>query len=63
MQRVKYYYLSKEDNNKVLNRLLRNFNDILTDIENDIFGEIYEYFLGKFALAEGQGGGDKEYST
>jgi len=29
-----------------------------TDIENDIFGEIYEYFLGNFALAEGQGGGE-----
>ncbi len=53
-----YHNLSKEDNNKVLNRLLRNFNDIPTDIENDIFGEIYEYFLGNFALAEGQGGGE-----
>jgi type I restriction enzyme M protein len=37
-----YHNLSKEDNNKILNRLLRNFNDIPTDIENDIFGEIYE---------------------
>lgn len=53
-----YHNLSKEDNNKVLNRLLRNFNDVPTDIENDIFGEIYEYFLGNFALAEGQGGGE-----
>lgn len=53
-----YHNLSKEDNNKVLNRLLRNFNDIPTDIESDIFGEIYEYFLGNFALAEGQGGGE-----
>lgn len=53
-----YHNLSKEDNSKVLNRLLRNFNDIPTDIENDIFGEIYEYFLGNFALAEGQGGGE-----
>ncbi len=40
-----YHNLSKEDNNKVLNRLLRNFNDIPTDIESDIFGEIYEYFF------------------
>jgi type I restriction enzyme M protein len=54
----KYHNLSKEDNNKVLNKLLRNFNDIPTDIESDIFGEIYEYFLGNFALAEGQGGGE-----
>ena len=53
-----YHNLSKEDNNKILNRLLRNFNDIPTDIENDIFGEIYEYFLGNFALKEGQGGGE-----
>lgn len=53
-----YHNLSQENNSKILNRLLRNFNDIPTDIENDIFGEIYEYFLGKFALAEGQGGGE-----
>lgn len=53
-----YHNLSREDNNKVLNRLLRNFNDIPTDTESDIFGEIYEYFLGNFALSEGQGGGE-----
>lgn len=27
-------------------------------MELDIFGEIYEYFLGEFALAEGQVGGE-----
>jgi len=53
-----YHNLSKEGNNRVLNRLLRNFNDIPTDVESDVFGEIYEYFLGNFALAEGQGGGE-----
>lgn len=53
-----YHDLSSDDNNKVLNRLLRNFNDIPTDSQNDIFGEVYEYFLGNFALAEGQGGGE-----
>ncbi|WP_330948768.1 class I SAM-dependent DNA methyltransferase [Virgibacillus sp. MG-45] len=53
-----YHDLSADDNNKILNRLLRNFNDIPTDSENDIFGEVYEYFLGNFALAEGQGGGE-----
>lgn len=53
-----YHNLSADDNNKILNRLLRNFNDIPTDFENDIFGEVYEYFLGNFALAEGQGGGE-----
>lgn len=53
-----YHNLNAEDNNKILNRLLRNFNDIPTDSQNDIFGEVYEYFLGNFALAEGQGGGE-----
>ena len=53
-----YHDLSSEDNNKILNRLLRNFNDIPVDPEHDIFGEVYEYFLGEFALAEGQGGGE-----
>jgi type I restriction enzyme M protein len=31
--------------------------DIPENIGIDLFGEIYEYFLGNFALAEGQGGG------
>lgn len=53
-----YHNLSADDNNRILNRLLRNFNDIPTDSQNDIFGEVYEYFLGNFALAEGQGGGE-----
>ena len=37
--------------------LLRGFNDIPINTEEDMFGRIYEYFLGKFALTEGQGGG------
>lgn len=52
-----YYNLSKENNNKLLNKLLRNFNDIPVDVDNDVFGEVYEFFLEKFALGEGQGGG------
>jgi len=28
------------------------------DIEGDVFGQVYEYFLGKFAMAEGQKGGE-----
>src|SRR5713101_7882813 len=28
------------------------------DIEGDVFGKIYEYFLGKFAMSEGQKGGE-----
>lgn len=42
--------------NPVLIELLRLMNS-LGEIEGDAFGKIYEYFLGKFALAEGQKGG------
>ncbi len=28
------------------------------DIEGDVFGKIYEYFLGNFAMAEGRRGGE-----
>jgi type I restriction enzyme M protein len=43
--------------NSTLVTLLRNVNSILGDIEGDAFGKVYEYFLGKFAMAEGQKGG------
>lgn len=43
--------------NDVLVALLKNF-DIDFEIEGDIFGKIYEYFLGNFAMAEGQRGGE-----
>jgi len=36
-------------------------NAILGDIRGDAFGKVYEYFLGKFAVAEGAKGG--EYFT
>jgi type I restriction enzyme M protein len=39
-------------------QLLRLFNDIPLDASGDVFGQIYEYFLGNFALSEGQGGGE-----
>lgn len=42
--------------NTVLVELLRLLNS-LGEIEGDAFGKIYEYFLGKFALVEGQKGG------
>ncbi len=32
--------------------------DTLQDEENDIVGRVYEYFLGKFAIAEGKGKGE-----
>jgi type I restriction enzyme M protein len=38
--------------------LLRHINSYTKDLEGDAFGLIYEYFLGKFALAEGQGAGE-----
>ncbi len=44
--------------NDILVTLLRNFNAIPLDIEGDAFGKIYEYFLGKFAMSEGQKGGE-----
>ena len=53
-----YYNVNTQENPLVLSNLLRNFKDIPENVELDIFGEIYEYFLGKFALAEGQGGGE-----
>ncbi len=47
--------------NDTLVSLLRSVNAILGDIEGDAFGKVYEYFLGKFAIAEGAKGG--EYFT
>jgi len=38
--------------------LLKNFSAIPMNIEGDAFGKIYEYFLGKFAMSEGQKGGE-----
>ncbi len=45
-------------NNPVLFELLKIMHSIPMDIEGDTFGKIYEYFLGKFAMAEGQQGGE-----
>jgi len=42
----------------VLIELLRTLNSLADDIEGDGFGLVYEYFLGQFAMAEGQGGGE-----
>jgi type I restriction enzyme M protein len=49
-------YNSLEKN--LLVSLLKNFAAIPMTIEGDAFGKIYEYFLGKFAMAEGQKGGE-----
>jgi type I restriction enzyme M protein len=47
--------------NATLVSLLRSVNSILGNIEGDAFGKVYEYFLSKFARAEGSKGG--EYFT
>ena len=41
-----------------LSTLLKTFNSIPMDVEGDVFGKIYEYFLGAFARSEGQKGGE-----
>ncbi|MBX7056045.1 MAG: type I restriction-modification system subunit M N-terminal domain-containing protein [Pyrinomonadaceae bacterium] len=49
---------SSEDSRGIPRHLLRNFSNIPSDTEADLFGQIYEYFLAEFAMAEGQGGGE-----
>jgi type I restriction enzyme M protein len=44
--------------NATLVALLKAFSAIPVDVEGDAFGQIYEYFLGKFAMSEGQRGGE-----
>jgi type I restriction enzyme M protein len=51
----------QELSNNTLVSLLRSVNAMLGDITGDAFGKVYEYFLGKFAIAEGAKGG--EYFT
>ena len=52
-----YGELVPEDSPELLSKIIRVFKDIPEDISIDLFGEIYEFFLGKFALAEGKDGG------
>jgi type I restriction enzyme M protein len=44
--------------NSLLKELLKTMNSIPMDIKGDAFGKIYEYFLGHFAMSEGQKGGE-----
>ena len=44
--------------NSLLKELLKTLNSVPMDIEGDAFGKIYEYFLGHFAMSEGQKGGE-----
>lgn len=52
-----YGQLVPEEDPELLSRIVRVFKDIPENINIDLFGQIDEYFLGNFALAEGQGGG------
>ena len=53
------YYSRLHIDTAKLASLLDEINKINTDDkENDIIGRVYEYFLGKFALAEGKGKGE-----
>ncbi|MFL5587280.1 MAG: N-6 DNA methylase [Ktedonobacteraceae bacterium] len=49
-----YNHLDKD----MLVALLKTFSGIPMDVEGDFFGKVYEYFLGKFAMSEGQRGGE-----
>lgn len=44
--------------NSTLFELTRVLSSVPDDIEGDSFGKIYEYFIGKFAMKEGQKGGE-----
>ena len=44
--------------NALLKELLKAMNSVPMDIDGDAFGKIYEYFLGHFAMSEGQKGGE-----
>ena len=52
-----YAQLVPEEEPELLSNIVRIFKDIPENCTVDIFGEIYEYFLGNFALAEGKDGG------
>jgi len=42
----------------LLKELLKKVSEIPASMDYDTFGRIYEYFLGEFAMSEGQGGGE-----
>lgn len=52
-----YAQLVPDEEPELLSNIVRIFKDIAENCTVDIFGEIYEYFLGNFALAEGKDGG------
>lgn len=52
------YFEIEKKKTDILPSLLKTFSDIPKGASGDIFGKIYEYFLGEFAMSEGQKGGE-----
>ncbi len=52
-----YGQLVPEEEPELLSKIVRVFKDIPENISVDLFGEIYEFFLGSFAIQEGKDGG------
>ena len=52
-----YGQLVPEEEPDLLSNIVRVFKDIPENISVDLFGEIYEFFLGSFAIQEGKDGG------
>lgn len=52
------YFEIEKKKADILPQLLKTFSDIPQDASGDVFGKIYEYFLGEFAMSEGQKGGE-----
>ena len=52
-----YAQLVPAEEPELLSNIVRIFKDIPENCTVDIFGEIYEYFLGNFAISEGKDGG------
>ncbi|MCA6433279.1 MAG: N-6 DNA methylase [Cytophagales bacterium] len=52
------YFDIEKKKSDILPQLLKTFSDIPKDASGDVFGKIYEFFLGEFAMSEGQKGGE-----
>lgn len=67
LPKEEYFSLEPKQNNDNVRdyslsaSLLKIINTIPQNLSGDVFGKVYEFFLGKFASSEGKGGG--EYYT
>ena len=57
LPKAAYFDIEKKKDD-ILPELLKKFANIPKDASGDVFGKIYEYFLGNFAKSEGQKGGE-----